>query len=56
MIVRLQLHFDEQEYKDNYPDLTDEQIITMFKEDFVDTIHKQWTWQDIYDSLEVSHY
>jgi hypothetical protein len=53
MIISLSQYFDDEEYKSNYPDLSDEQIITMFKEDFIDTIYKQWTKEDVYESLEV---
>jgi hypothetical protein len=48
------MYFDEEQYKSNYPDLSNEEIIRMFKEDFIDTIYKQWTDEDVYESLEVS--
>ena len=54
MIISLSMYFDEEQYKSNYPDLSDEQIIRMFKEDYIDTIYKQWTQEDVYESLEVS--
>ena len=54
MIISLSMYFDEEQYKSNYPDLSDEQIIRMFKEDYIDTIYKQWTEEDVYESLEVS--
>lgn len=53
MFISLTMYFDEDEYKSNYPDLSDEQIITMFKEDFVDTVYKQWTDEDVMEALEV---
>jgi hypothetical protein len=49
------MYFDEEEYKSNYPDLSDEQLIQMFKEDFTDTVYKQWTDNDVLESLEVSY-
>ena len=55
MYVSLSMYFDEEEYKSNYPDLSDEQLIQLFKEDFTDTVYKQWTDTDVLDSLEVSY-
>jgi hypothetical protein len=55
MYISLTMYFDEEEYKSNYPDLSDEQLIQLFKEDFTDTVYKQWTDNDVLESLEVSY-
>lgn len=48
------MYFDDEEYKSNYPDLSEDEIIRMFKEDFIDTVYKQWTDEDVYEALEVT--
>ena len=53
MMIGLIMYFDEDEYKSNYPDLDRDDLITLFKEDFVDTVKKQWTYNDLFESLEV---
>lgn len=54
MIISLSMYFDDEEYKSNYPDLSEDEIIRMFKEDFIDTIYKQWTEEEVYYELEVA--
>lgn len=55
MIVSLSMYFDEEDSysQDAYPDLTPDQIITIMKEDFIDTIRKQWNDEEIMEALEV---
>lgn len=55
MIIRLEMFFDDEDgySQDDYPDLTPEQIVTIMKEDFVDTIRKQWNDEEILEALEV---
>ena len=53
MMIGLIMYFDEDEYKSNYPDLDNDDLITLFKEDFVDTVQKQWTYNDLFESLEI---
>ena len=52
-MIGLIMYFDEDEYKSNYPDLDNDDLITLFKEDFVDTVQKQWTYNDLFESLEI---
>lgn len=51
--ISLTLYFDEEQYRDMYPDTSDEQLIRIFKEDFLDTIRKQFSDEDILNTLEV---
>jgi hypothetical protein len=51
--VSLTLYFDEEQYRDIYTEATDEQLIRIFKEDFLDTIRKQFSDEDILNALEV---
>ncbi len=55
MIISLSMYFDDEEYSSNYPDLSEDNLIRMFKEDFVETIRKEWNDEEIIDSLEVSY-
>jgi hypothetical protein len=56
MIVTLSMYFDTEDgyNQESYPDLTEDELITMMKEDFVDTILKQWSWEELMDSLVVT--
>lgn len=54
MIISLSMYFDDEEYKSNYPDLSEDELIRMFKEDFIDTIYKQWTDEEVFYELEVA--
>lgn len=51
--ISLTLYFDEEQYRDMYPTVSDEQLIRIFKEDFLDTIRKQFSDDDILNNLEV---
>jgi hypothetical protein len=55
MLIALSMYFDDEDAysQDNYPDLTEDEIIRMMKEDFVDTILKQWSWEELMESLVV---
>ena len=53
MKISLSMYFDDEQYRSNYPDLSEEEIVRMFKEDFIDTIYKQWTDEDVYEELQV---
>ena len=55
MMISLNMYFDEDEYRENYPDLDRDDLIRLFKEDFVDTVQKQWTYHDLFESLEVGN-
>jgi hypothetical protein len=52
-IIRLDMYFDEEEYAGMYPDLSEAELITMFKEDFIDTVQKQWDDEEFKEALEV---
>ena len=49
MMISLNMYFDEDEYRENYPDLDRDDLIRLFKEDFVDTVQKQWTYNDLFE-------
>ena len=53
MKISLSMYFDDEQYRSNYPDLSEEELVRMFKEDFIDTIYKQWTDEDVYEELQV---
>ena len=55
MIIRLEMSFDTDDgyNADEYPDLSPEEIIQVMKEDFIDTVYKQWDSQELLDALEV---
>ena len=55
MIVRLSMYFDTEDgyNQEDYPHLTQEQIIEMMKEDFIDTVRKQWDDEEFKEALEV---
>ena len=53
MNIKLELHFEVADYMDMYPEATRGDLIAIFKEDFLDTIRKQWTDDEILHSLEV---
>lgn len=53
MNIKLELQFDVADYMDMYPEATREDLIAIFKEDFLDTIYKQWTQDEVLHSLEV---
>jgi hypothetical protein len=53
MNIKLELQFDEEDYKSMYPEATNEDLIAIFKEDFVDTIFREWTEDEVLQSLEV---
>ena len=55
MLLSLSMYFDEEDSysQEAYPDLTQDQIITIMKEDFLDTIRKQWDDQEIMEAIEV---
>lgn len=53
MKIRLTMDFDVLDYKTNFPDIYKESIIVMMKEDFADTIQKQWTTYDIIQAVEI---
>ena len=46
--ITLSLDFDTSDY-----DLSPEELVTMFKHDFMDTILKQWTYKETFENLEV---
>jgi hypothetical protein len=49
------MYFDTEDgyNQDNYPDLTPDELITMMKEDFIDTVRKQWDDAEIMEALVV---
>ena len=55
VIIRLDMEFDDQYTytRDEYPNLTKDELIQMMKDDFIDTIYKQWTSEELEDALEV---
>lgn len=53
MLISLSMYFDEEEYAGMYPELSQEQLIVMFKEDFIDTVQKQWDDEEFKEALEV---
>lgn len=54
MIINLAMHFDDETYFDGVDEtLTEDQKIQMMKEDFMDTITKQWTPEEVYEALSV---
>ena len=57
MILSLSMYFDDEDSysQEAYPDLTPDEIVTMMKEDFVDTILKQWNWEELMEAIEVSN-
>ena len=54
-IIRLDMEFDEQYTytRDEYPNLSKAELIVMMKEDFMDTVIKQWTDEEFLAALEV---
>lgn len=55
MMLSLSMYFDDEDSysQEAYPDLTPDEIVTMMKEDFVDTILKQWNWEELMEAIEV---
>jgi len=55
MIIRLEMFFDDEDgySQEDYPDLTPDEITTIMKEDFIETIRKQWNDDEILEALEV---
>jgi hypothetical protein len=55
MIIRLDMYFDTDDgySAEENPELSPEEIIQMMKEDFIDTVYKQWDSQELLDALEV---
>jgi hypothetical protein len=49
------MEFDEQYTytRDEYPNLSKAELIVMMKEDFMDTVIKQWTDEEFLAALEV---
>jgi hypothetical protein len=49
------MYFDDEDgySQEDYPDLTPDEIITIMKEDFLDTIRKQWDDEEIMEAIEV---
>jgi hypothetical protein len=56
MILSLSMYFDDEDSysQEAYPDLTSDEIVTMMKEDFIDTIRKQWDDEEIMEAIEVA--
>ena len=56
MILSLSMYFDDEDSysQEAYPDLTPDEIVTMMKEDFIDTIRKQWDDEEIMEAIEVA--
>ena len=55
MIIRLEMSFDTEDgySAEEYPELSPQEIIQMMKEDFVDTVYKQYSQEELLDALEV---
>lgn len=53
MIVSLSMYFDDEEYANNYPDFSQNELIRLLKQDFLDTLYKQWNETEVYEALEV---
>ena len=55
MLIALSMYFDDEDAysQDNYPDLTEDEIIRMMKEDFIDTVRKQWDDEELMEALVV---
>jgi len=55
MILSLSMYFDNEDSysQEAYPELTPDEIITIMKEDFLDTIRKQWNDEEIMEAIEV---
>ena len=51
--VSLTLYFDEEQYREMYPTVSDEQLVRIFKVDFIDTVQKQFSDEQIMEMLEV---
>jgi hypothetical protein len=49
------MYFDtEYNYsQETHPDLTPDEIVIMMKEDFLDTILKQWSWEELMETIVV---
>jgi len=54
MILSLSMYFDEDTYFDEYPDLTENEQVLMMKQDFIDTIVKQWDYDEQMEAIEVA--
>jgi len=57
MILSLSMYFDDEDgySQEDYPELTPDEIITIMKEDFLDTIRKQWDDEEIMEAIEVAN-
>lgn len=53
MMLSLTMYFDEDTYFDEYPDLTESEQLLMMKGDFIDTIQKQWDYEEMIEAIEV---
>ena len=56
MILSLSMYFDDEDgySQEDYPDLTPDEIIKIMKYDFIDTIQKQWSDEEIMEAIEVA--
>lgn len=54
-LIALSMYFDDEDSysQEEYPDLSPDEIVTMMKEDFIDTIRKQWDDEEIMEALVV---
>ena len=55
MLIALSIYFDDEDSysQEEYPELTPDESIQMMKEDFIDTIRKQWDDEEIMEALVV---
>jgi hypothetical protein len=54
-LLALSMYFDTEDgyNQETYPDLTPDEIVMMMKEDFLDTILKQWSWEELMETIVV---
>lgn len=54
--INLSMQFDDEAYRDGYPkdEVSLEKLLEIMKHDYLETILKEMSYNELFDSLEVS--